>query len=397
MFTGRRIALVEDDEIMGASIAQRLALEGADVVWHKQAVRALGAIRTPRGPIDAVVCDIRLPDGTGEDVFRALCRTASPPPFLFITGQGDVAQAVRLLKAGAADYVTKPFEMRGFLDRLAQIVGPIFSEGEGLLGVSAAARETEGRIAQAARGAGSTLLLGEPGTSKRRLARRLHDLSGRDGLFDWNPLVEPLSADAVAARAADGTLFVASLDVLAPKAQDVLVHLIDESHAFRLVATGPTQLAPSTEGGMILPELWGRLVAGSIAVPPLRRRTEDALWLARRIFESVNARRPTPLRGFSALAETALLDHDWPGNGREVRTRTVRAVSIAPGEWLFPVDLFPERQEERLLPLSEARDAAERAHIGQALERSGGQMAGAARLLAISRTTLWEKIQKLGL
>ncbi len=63
---GRRIALIEDDEIMGASLAQRLELEGAEVLWLKQAVRAVHAVRTPRAPIDAVICDIRLPDGTGE-------------------------------------------------------------------------------------------------------------------------------------------------------------------------------------------------------------------------------------------------------------------------------------------------------------------------------------------
>ena len=73
MLEGLNIALVEDDEIMGSSILQRLELEGARVVWLKTIPRALGALRTPRQPFDAVICDIRLPDGSGEDLFHKLC------------------------------------------------------------------------------------------------------------------------------------------------------------------------------------------------------------------------------------------------------------------------------------------------------------------------------------
>ncbi len=141
MLRGYNILLVEDDEIMGASLVQRLTLEGAGVSWHKQTGRALGAIRTPRAPIDAVICDIRLPDGTGEDLYTTLCETTVPPPFLFITGHGGVDQAVRLIKAGAADYVSKPFEMAVFLDRLAMLLSrQPRQEMPPVLGISPAAR-----------------------------------------------------------------------------------------------------------------------------------------------------------------------------------------------------------------------------------------------------------------
>lgn len=397
---GRRIALVEDDEIMGSSIAQRLALEGAEVVWTKQAVRALGAIRTPRDPLDAVVCDIRLPDGTGEDVFLALLRTTSPPPFLFITGQGDVVQAVRLLKAGAADYILKPFEMATFLDRLLQLVGPSEEESAVLLGPSPLAREVERRLAEAAEDSRPVLLLGPAGTGKGRLARHLHDLSGCTGRFvALDPRAEQApDLAAAAAQGQGGTLFVAGLDMLPMAEQARLAVLLDRTTSFRLVASAARGLGPATEGGSVLPDLWGRLAGGVVEVPVLARRPEDALWLARRLFGPVNARRPRPLRGLSPLTEAAILDHGWPGNGREVRTRVVRGVTAAAGDWLLPGDLFPERREEApLRPLAEMRDAAERAHIAAALERSGGQVAEAARLLGVSRTTLWEKTQKLGL
>ena len=127
--------------------------------------------------------------------------------------------------------------------------------------------------------------------------------------------------------------------------------------------------------------------------------TDDAVWLASQMFKALNERRPVPMRGISVLAMTAIRDHDWPGNGRELRSRLLRALDVATGEWVYPADIFPELNQEDVdvRPLSEARDIAERRQIMKALERTGGQVAEAARLLKVSRTTLWEKMQKLGL
>jgi DNA-binding NtrC family response regulator len=112
------IGLIEDDPIMGESLVQRLSLEGADVTWWRtkqEAIKGLEALDA-----DIVICDIRLPDGNGEDVFRATRRRADVP-FLFMTAYSDIDQAVRLMKAGAGDYVTKPFEMGTLLSRLSDI------------------------------------------------------------------------------------------------------------------------------------------------------------------------------------------------------------------------------------------------------------------------------------
>ncbi len=113
------IGLVEDDPIMGESLVQRLTLEGAQVKWWRsrgEAISGLGALAP-----DVVICDIRLPDGTGEDVFREARRRHGAMPFLFMTAYSDINQAVRLMKAGASDYITKPFEMQTLLHRLAEI------------------------------------------------------------------------------------------------------------------------------------------------------------------------------------------------------------------------------------------------------------------------------------
>jgi two-component system, NtrC family, response regulator HydG len=113
------------------------------------------------------------------------------------------------------------------------------------------------------------------------------------------------------------------------------------------------------------------------------------------------ARSNARIRGYSALAEEAALAHRWPGNVRELRNRVERAVALTASEWIMPGDLFPEQasqvQGAAFVPLAEVRDAAERRQIERALEQTGGQVGKAANLLAISRTTLWEKMTRLGL
>lgn len=180
MLKGRRIVLVEDGEIMGASLVQRLTLEGAEVQWHRQIARALPAIRTPRRTVDAVICDIRLPDGTGEDLYETLTRTHQPPPFLFITGQGGIDQAVRLIRSGAADYITKPFDLGSFLTRLATVMQPRADlELPPLSGISEVARRIDRQVAEAALRDGPVLIRGASGLGKLRLARRIHAQSDR--------------------------------------------------------------------------------------------------------------------------------------------------------------------------------------------------------------------------
>ena len=117
------------------------------------------------------------------------------------------------------------------------------------------------------------------------------------------------------------------------------------------------------------------------------------------LFQRLAPAKAPDVTGIGALCLEAARDHDWPGGGREVRARLVRGLSLARGALLQPADLFPERQagEDGIKSLAEVREAAERAQIIAALERSGGQVGAAARMLGIARTTLWEKMQRYGL
>jgi DNA-binding NtrC family response regulator len=115
------LALVEDDPIMGESLAHRLELEGASVVWWRTRSAAAQGLASLRP--DAVICDIRLPDGSGEDVLADTRRRGDPPTFLFMTAYADIDQAVRLMKAGAGDYIAKPFDMQTLLARITGLAG----------------------------------------------------------------------------------------------------------------------------------------------------------------------------------------------------------------------------------------------------------------------------------
>ena len=109
-----RVCLIEDDEVMGEALADRLILEGYDCTWFRAGAEAGTALKAQQ--FSVVICDIHLPDGNGEDLFTRLIKTGvTLPPFLFITGYGKIDAAVRLLKLGACDYLTKPVDMQRLL------------------------------------------------------------------------------------------------------------------------------------------------------------------------------------------------------------------------------------------------------------------------------------------
>jgi len=408
MLRGARIAVVEDDEIMGGSLVQRLELEGADVLWLRQVTRALGALRTPRAPIDAVICDIRLPDGTGEDLFVELHKTTTPPPFLFVTGHGGIEQAVRLMRAGATDYITKPFEMPVLLDRLAVLLtGAPQVEFPPLLGVSGPARKIEQQIHEAAQNDRNILVIGGPGTGKGLIARRIHQLSDRRAApfisvslaRETEAAYSLLRSGGAIDQVGEGYLYIHAINLLSEKDEGDLLAKLTNGFVGRIIISGGQQVRTMREQAGPSVDLIYRLDMDEIPVPPLGERPEDAVWLMAELFPRMNARRSTPLEGISSLCEEAVRGHDWSGGGRELRARLNQALACAPGPLLQPSDLFSERVALGSGPASlvEVREAAERRHIIEVLEHSEGQLGAAAKLLKISRTTLWERMQKFGI
>ena len=378
----RVIGLLEDDPIMGELLVQRLSLEGTIVRWWTSGREALAEIERSRP--EAVVCDIRLPDMSGEDVFRAVAGREAAPPFLFITGYGDIDQAVQLIRSGAGDYLTKPFDMPVFLDRLAGLLAPQPGEATSVLGVSEPMRAVERTLHRLARVRATVLFTGETGAGKEVCARFLHAAAGgATGPFmAVNCAAIPadlLEAEifghergaftgaqarhlGYAERAGEGTLFLDEIGDLAPTLQAKLLRLVEERQFHRVggeaairfrarvVCATNSDLQKRVAEGRFREDLFYRINVVPVAVPPLRNRPEDVVWLLERFFDEYNSASGGGLAGVSGLAEEAALGHSWPGNVRELRNRVERAVALALGPWIMPGDLFPESSEPMLAP-----------------------------------------------
>jgi DNA-binding NtrC family response regulator len=176
----------------------------------------------------------------------------------------------------------------------------------------------------------------------------------------------------------------------------------EKPFAARLVCATHADLAARMRAGTFREDLFYRLNVIQVEIPPLRHRTDDLPWLAERLLAEAVTRFGLGPRRLMPAALAALADHDWPGNVRELRNRIERAAALADGEEIGPADLFPENRLEAAAPsglplLDVALHGATRAAVTEALQRAGGNRAKAARLLGISRTTLWKRMRELGL
>jgi DNA-binding NtrC family response regulator len=218
----------------------------------------------------------------------------------------------------------------------------------------------------------------------------------------------------LAEQAGAGTLFLDEVAELPMPLQAKLLRLVQERvfrrlggerdlpFGARIVAATNADLEARIAEGRFREDLFFRLAVIRITMPGLRERREDILPLARRFLGEFAAGFARPLRGFTTLAEDALINHDFPGNLRELRNRIERAAALTDGELITAGDLFPERalrigSDTPVPRLSDVRDAAERRAITAALAASQGDVTRAAEWLQVSRSTLFEKLRRLGL
>jgi two-component system, NtrC family, response regulator HydG len=435
LLEGRNIAVIEDDPIMGESLMQSLSLEGAKVSLYPSGQAALKSV-APRN-VDLVVCDIRLPDTDGQSLFRHFGVNADAPPFLFMTAFGDIDTAVELMREGAADYLTKPFNMEVFLQRVKGSLRPSpCVEASVTLGVSPAMRDIEHLLRVIAKIDSPVLITGETGTGKDVCARLLHQLGGKQGPFmavncaaiPGELLESELFGHEAGAftgagkrhlgfaeRTGEGTLFLDEIGELAGPLQAKLLQLLEDRRFYRvggettvpfkgrLLAATNADLNAMIAAKQFRLDLYYRINSLEIKIPPLRERPQDIPWLMGQIFTNLVAEQGKPMRGLSALAEQAALTYRWPGNVRELKNRMERAVALNLSGWILPQDLFPERtlnaapSSQGSLSLADAREAAEKHQIGRALADNDGQIGKTAETLGVSRTTLWEKMKRYGM
>lgn len=434
-----RLCLIEDDMIMGESLVQLFRLEGFDVAWCRTARAGAAALDQQR--FNVVVSDIRLPDQDGGDLFLDLqSRHPGLPPFLFMTAFGSIDRAVELLKAGAADYVTKPFDVDVLVQKvrgLAESYGIGSDATDDALGISPVMRRIAESLPRLARHTEALLITGESGSGKEHVAKLFHRHAvGSSGDFiavNCASIPESLMeaelfgyergafTGAVKAKrgyfeqADNGTLFLDEIGEMPLSMQAKLLRVIQDRRfirlggerpqksSFRLVCATHRDLKAMVETGQFREDLYYRIHVIQLRIPPLRERTDDIRWFVRHFVEEFNRQHPDERRRLDPRTEQALVNYSWPGNVRELKHAVERACILSSGP-LLDVEAFfgknydgyPAAQPVSA-SLADYLMACERDYLLMTLERHDQHMTHAAAALGITRKTLWEKLRRLGI
>lgn len=443
------VLIVEDDEIMRLSLEDRLRLEGIPVRVARNMASAHSQLE--KGDIDLVVTDIRLPDGSGADLFYDISKHFPGIPVILMTAFGDVADAVSLVKAGALDYLAKPFDLMEFIKKIQRNLSRIrdqnlsansleldaqtFRPGSGLLGKSQSMRRIERLIARLANVDSSILITGESGVGKEVVATLLHENSKRSqkpfirvncaalpqGLIESELFGHEKGAFTGASQrhigrfeqANTGTIFLDEIAEIHPEMQVKLLRILQEQMVdrvggkqpipidVRIIAATQVELDDAVREGRFRSDLYWRLNVINVHIPPLRDRQEDILFLARMFVERHAKEMNIPYKRLAAEAEARLLSMSFPGNVRELRNILERAVALSDAPRILAHDLMPLEadhvEQEMHHTLKESVESAERQAIHQALIQTGWAIGQAADDLGISRKSLWEKMKRYGI
>ncbi|MFY3743042.1 sigma-54-dependent transcriptional regulator [Anaeromyxobacter sp. Red801] len=436
-----RVLVVDDEPKLGRFVQEMLELDGHEVVRAGGGAEALA--RLGEGAFDVVVTDLRMPQVDGLAVLRAARARTPPPEVVMMTAHGSAESAVEAMKAGAADYVTKPFpmdELRLRVRRLAEqraaaarSAGLVARLAPDLVAESAGMRAAVAAAEQVAATDATVLLLGESGTGKSQLARLVHWRSKRaagplvevhcaalpDTLLEGELFGHERGAFTGAAQrrpghlaAADGgTLFLDEIGEIPPSTQVKLLRFLQDRSFVPLGATAPRtvdarvvaatnrDLAAAVAEGAFREDLYYRLDVFAIRVPPLRERREDVLPIAERHL----AGHGVPPERLGPAARARLLERPWPGNVRELENALERALILAGDGEIRAEHVAPGAAPRAggraadVLVEGFGLDAFEREVIEAALERAGGNKTRAARLLGVTRRRLYSLLASHGL
>jgi two-component system nitrogen regulation response regulator NtrX len=441
----KRVLIVDDEENIGRSLRMILEREGytvsvcrsmAEFSRHPEAQRA-----------DAYLLDMKLPDGNGIDLLKAVRQNGAASPAIMISGHGTIADAVEATRAGAFDFLEKPLSrdrvllaIRHALDqsnlrqeneRLRELVGGPSK----MIGASQAWLRAVEQASMAARSDARVLLIGESGTGKELLAAHIHYSSP----FASGPFVKVNCAaiptelletelfghekgsftGATGMRrgkfelADGGTIFLDEVGDLHGASQAKLLRVLQEGEfhrvggeqiihvSVRVIAATNRDLAGMVAQEKFREDLYYRLSVVPIRVPALRERPHDVRLLAEYFLDDFCARNNFKPKKLDESVFPPLDSYHWPGNARELRNVVERMAILTPGERLtrdsIPVEIRVQRETGQKSTIQEARESAEREHILRALEESSWNVSGAARALGMERTNLHKRIRALGL
>jgi DNA-binding NtrC family response regulator len=443
----RRILIVDDDEAMRDMLCARLARRDFDVAAVESCDAAIDRLGTAR--FDVVVTDIRMRGPSGIDLCEWLTANRPDVPAVVITAFGSLDAAIAAIRAGAHDFLPKPFDVeelmfrleralrhRRLLEEVKRLRETLGDEGaDELLGESVEIRKLRALVGRVAESDAPVLITGETGAGKELVARAIH----RRGPHPEGPFVavncaalpEPLLeselfghargafTDARVARtglfvqANGGTLFLDEISELSHALQPKLLRALQERRVrpvggtdevpfdARLITATNRDLEAAVEAGRFREDLFFRLDVLPVAVPPLRARGSDVLLLALHFARRYAERTGRRALGLSRAAAEKLADYPWPGNVRELQNCIERAAALADHDHIVPDDL-PERvrthkRSDALLASDDPAalvplEVVEQRYVARVLEATGGNKTLAARILGVDRKTLYRKL-----
>lgn len=450
-----KILLVDDD-----LFTQKLfegVLRRDDVELHKANDIAEAHRLYDAGDFNLVILDQRLPDGSGLDFFKAI-RTQRPQQIaILVTGFAEVSDAIRAVREGLFDYLTKPFKN---LDELVAVIDrglamdrayreindlrTILQARPGhpiIIGRSDAMQKLLHQVQQIARLDTTVLIEGESGAGKELIARQIHALSPRARgpffglncsglsellleatLFGYEKPAfakEPEVTPGYLEEANGGTLVLDEICELSPKLQLSLLRVLQDRISarlgsvtqrmsdFRLVCTSSTPVEDAIKAGRLRSDLGYRINVNRLRVPPLRQRREDILPLALFFLEKFNNKFGKTAGPYTPETLAAMEESDWPGNVRQLQHSIERAVSINARGPIVVADLGPGSASRpraaavdahaQPLSLQQAKELFEREYFINLLHAADGNISSAAKLSGISRNSFYRHLKQLGI
>lgn len=443
---GPRILVIDDDSAVVDYLCESLEAHGYAAVGATSSLDALSRIKTE--DFDLVISDVEMPELRGVDLLEAVLEAKPTQLVLLITAYGSVEMAVAAVRAGACDFLTKPFKIEALLHAIERAFSERMLRRE-VVRLRAALTQSDApkqlvaksramrRVVDLARRVASTntsiLITGETGSGKSVLARFIHESSPRrtEPFLQLNcAAVPPTLAEAelfgvrrgaftdaredrkgLFVAAGGGTLFLDEIGELSLEVQAKLLHVLETGTVrplggsaevrtkARIIAATNRPPEALLREGKFRPDLYYRINVVRIDVPPLRERKDDILPLVDTLLARASEKHDRPLIGISAKALKRLVRHSWPGNVRELTNVVERAVAMAEHDTILPEDLdFPDAPGDPTPVLDAAAEGGlsleevERAYIQRVVDAQGGNKAAAARQLGITRRTLYRKL-----
>jgi two-component system response regulator HydG len=442
------ILVIDDEQTMRDSCVQILSRDGHTVKVAEDGATGLEMMRTE--VFDLIILDLKMPGLSGMEVLRTVHENDPSAIVVVITGYGTVESAVEAMKAGAYDFVSKPFTperlraiVKRAIERKRLTLENLFLSTElkstigdvTLIGKSKAMQEVDGLVRKVGPTDSTVLIYGESGTGKELVARALHRHSPRRErpfvVVDCGTLVENLFESELFGHikgsftgatttkygrfelANGGTIFFDEIGNISTNVQAKLLRAIQEREVtkvgsaqvvridVRIIAATNRDLASAVKDGSFRDDLFYRLSVVPIELPPLRERREDIPLLANYFLCKYNRERKKNILGITNTAMERLALYEWPGNVRELENAIERAVVLAEGDVIEPTDVlyYGLAPMEADSEVSDQRTLAEieEEHIRRTLRALDGHKGRTAEALSIDRKTLREKLKRYGI